>query len=88
MLDSRSRQAHVLGARGGGKSHGILLDFAKHAYKYGSHVAGVLFRRTYPELEDLQSKAQRIFPFLGASYKAGARTWNFASGATRSAGHR
>jgi len=70
------------GARGGGKSHGILLDFAKHAYKYGSHVAGVLFRRTYPELEDLQSKAQRIFPFLGASYKAGARTWNFASGAS------
>ena len=70
------------GARGGGKSHGILLDFAKHAYKHGSHVTGILFRRTYPELEDLQSKAQRIFPFLGASYKAGARTWNFASGAS------
>ena len=70
------------GARGGGKSHGILLDFAKHAYKHGSHVTGILFRRTYPELEDLQSKAQRIFPFLGATYKAGARTWNFSSGAS------
>ena len=70
------------GARGGGKSHGILLDFAAHAYKHGQNVSGVLFRRTYPELEDLQSKAQRIYPFLGASYKAGAKTWSFPSGAS------
>ena len=69
------------GARGGGKSHGILLDFAKHAYKYAQGI-GVLFRKTYPELEDLQSKAQRIYPFLGATYKAGARSWEFPSGAT------
>ncbi len=69
------------GARGGGKSHGILLDFAKHAYKYPQAI-GILFRKTYPELEDLQSKAQRIYPFLGANYKAGARTWEFPTGAT------
>ena len=70
------------GARGGGKSHGILLDFAKHVFKYGKNVTGVLFRRTYPELEDLQSKAQRIYPYLGATYKAGVKTWQFPSGGT------
>ena len=33
-------------------------------------------------MEDLQSKAQRIYPFLGASYKAGTKTWHFVSGAS------
>ena len=37
------------GARGGGKSHGILLDFCKHAFEHGENVSGILFRRTYPE---------------------------------------
>jgi len=69
------------GARGGGKSHGILLDFAKHAFKHGGNVVGALFRRTYPELEDLQQKAQKIYPYLGANYKAGSKTWQFPSGA-------
>ena len=81
LLACPAQEIFYGGARGGGKSHGILLDFAKHAYKHGGHVNGVLFRRTYPELEDLQSKAQRIFPFLGANYKAGVKTWQFQSGA-------
>jgi hypothetical protein len=70
------------GARGGGKSHGVLLDFAAHAFKYGEHVNGVLFRRTYPELEDLQTKANKMYPYLGAIWRAQARTWLFPSGAS------
>ena len=70
------------GARGGGKSHGVLLDFAAHAFKYGENVNGVLFRRTYPELEDLQAKANKMYPYLGATWRAQARTWLFPSGAS------
>ena len=69
------------GARGGGKSHGILLDFAKHAMEFGENVNGILFRRSYPELEDLQGKAERIFPYLNATWRAQARKWMFPSGA-------
>jgi len=61
------------GARGGGKSHGVLLDFAAHAFKYGENVNGILFRRTYPELEDLQTKANKMYPYLGAIWRAQAR---------------
>ena len=70
------------GARGGGKSHGILLDFCQHAIEHGEHVNGILFRRTYPELEDLQNKANKIFPFLNATWRAQARQWIFPSGAS------
>ncbi len=69
------------GARGGGKSHGVLLDFAKHAMEFGENVNGILFRRSYPELEDLQGKAERIFPYLNATWRAQARKWLFPSGA-------
>ena len=70
------------GARGGGKSHGILLDFCKHAFEHGENVSGILFRRTYPELEDLQNKAHKIFPYLKAIWRAQARQWIFPSGAS------
>ena len=70
------------GARGGGKSQGILLDFCKHAFEHGENVSGILFRRTYPELEDLQNKAHKIFPYLKAIWRAQARQWIFPSGAS------
>ena len=70
------------GARGGGKSYGILLDWAAHESRWKGLAKGILFRRTYPELEDMQSKALEIYPFIGGKYYAVSRTWVFPSGAT------
>lgn len=67
------------GARGGGKSFGILLDFASHAFQF-PRAKGILFRRTYPELEDLQDKSKTIYPMLGAVWKANNRMWQFENG--------
>ncbi len=82
LLACPAQEVFYGGARGGGKSHGILLDFASHCFKYGEHVSGVLFRRTYPELEDLQGKANQIYPYLGGTWRAQARQWHFKNGAT------
>ena len=67
------------GARGGGKSFGILLDFASHAFAH-PRAKGILFRRTYPELEDLQDKSKTMYPMLGAVWKANNRVWQFENG--------
>ena len=68
------------GARGGGKSHGMLLDFWQQNKKYGKYARGFLSRESYPELEDMIEKANTIFPLLGAKWKASARTWVFQEG--------
>lgn len=70
------------GARGGGKTDGLLGDFAEHASKYGKAARGILFRRTYPELEEVERRAREIYTPVGAIYNATSRTWAFPNGAT------
>ena len=41
------------GARGGGKSFTLLLDFAQDVPTYGKNWRGIIFRRTYPELDEI-----------------------------------
>lgn len=70
------------GARGGGKTDGLLGDFAEQAGTYGSGARGILFRRTYPEMEEVERRAREMYRPLGAIYNAGSRTWTFKNGAT------
>lgn len=70
------------GARGGGKSYGILIDWLVHEKEYGKHARGGIFRRTMPELEDMQDKALQVFSGRGATYRDQKKTWSFPSGAS------
>lgn len=70
------------GARGGGKSDALLGDWLAHADRYGGHAAGIIFRRSVPQLEELFKRAQQIFPLVGASWIVGKQTWRFLNGAT------
>lgn len=70
------------GAKGGGKSDFLLMDFVGGARDHGKHFPGIVFRRTYPELEELQKRALELYVPLGARYHAGERTWTFPGGAT------
>ena len=79
LLACPAQEVFYGGARGGGKSHGILLDFAAYGVKF-KDAKGILFRRTYPELEDLQEKAKGIYPYIGAVWRSSARTWQFPNG--------
>lgn len=76
------------GARGGGKSDYLLGDYLQDV-SLGSVWRGIIFRKTYNELEELQIRARELFPPLGAVYKTQtsadypfSNCWYFPSGAT------
>lgn len=71
------------GARGGGKTDGLLGDFALHAGKYGKHAHGILFRRTYPELEEVERRSREIFTSVWGpkAYNETKKTWTAPNGA-------
>ena len=74
------------GARGGGKSYGVLGHYDHHQAEFGRHAKGILFRRTYPELEDIMAKAQEIFcqpqDPNRASWNITRKTMSFPNGAS------
>lgn len=49
------------GARGGGKTLGLILDWLQHATKYGRHAHGAIFRKRFtPDLQDVIRKANLV----------------------------
>jgi len=58
------------GERGGGKSDFQLGFQEDGAMRYKEHWRGIMFRKTYTELEELQSRAIEIYPASGGVYKA------------------
>jgi hypothetical protein len=77
------------GERGGGKSDLQLGYQEDGALKYGKHSNGIMFRKTYPEMEELQSRAVEIFTASGASFRTQpsgnypfSNCWYWPNGAT------
>lgn len=57
------------GQRGGGKSD-LQIGFQEDgSLTYGKAWRGIMFRKTFPELEELQARAMEVFPGEGAVYK-------------------
>lgn len=69
------------GARGGGKSFFLLLDFLQDVPKYGAAWQGVIFRRSYPELQDLIKKAKDIFFESSPRWYEQAKEFRWQNGA-------
>lgn len=69
------------GARGGGKTHGMCLDWIQHQATYGKDAIGYWFRRSLPEIEGAQLTMRALFEPLGATYEVQAKNWRFPSGA-------
>jgi hypothetical protein len=77
------------GERGGGKSDFQLGYQEDGALRWGKDWRGIMFRKTYPELEELQSRAMEIFPGSGAIFKSQmsadypfSNTWYWPAGAS------
>lgn len=74
------------GAKGGGKSDGLLGDFLGHMAESPNnrkHARGIIFRKAYPDLEQLMERAQEIFSRIpGTRWNGQKKTWYFAGGAT------
>ena len=74
------------GAAGGGKTDSLLMEAARQVDK--RTYKGILFRRTYPELEtSLIMRAFEWYPALGGRPTNGGKLWIFKSGATIRFGH-
>jgi hypothetical protein len=69
------------GARGGGKSDFLLGDYMQDI-GLGPAWRGILFRKSYAELEELVTRAHEIYLPLGAQYQVAKSTFLFPSGAT------
>lgn len=65
------------GARGGGKTDGMLGDWVSHADLYGQLASGLMVRRTRTELSDTIKRSQRLYTPLGAKFKEQDKEWHF-----------
>lgn len=63
----------------------LLMDFAQQVGKgYGSEWKGILFRRTFPELDDIIGKSLKWFKKIwpNANFNKATKTWEWATGET------
>jgi hypothetical protein len=69
------------GARGGGKTDGVLGDFIRHASLYGKHAIGLMIRRQRTELIETIERSRAIYGPLGWSYHEQDKMWRAPDGA-------
>lgn len=79
LLSRREFEIGYGGAKGGGKSDGLLWGGIRQVGHPRYHAA--LFRRTYPELQELIDRARAGFPRLGARWNEQKKRFVFPSGA-------
>lgn len=69
------------GARGGGKSDGVLGEFASHADTYGFNAIGLCVRRERTQLTELIERSKVLYTPLGARFHEIDKMWRFPNGA-------
>jgi hypothetical protein len=75
------------GARGGGKTSGLLGHWLKHQHINGKHARGLIVRQTYPELKEIREQSDALFPLVGAHFRKVDKEWVFRNGAKLLLGH-
>jgi Terminase large subunit, T4likevirus-type, N-terminal len=69
------------GARGGGKTDGVLGDFLEHADAYGKDAIGLMIRRTRTELIETVERSRVIYTPLGWVFHEQDKMWRAPNGA-------
>jgi hypothetical protein len=70
------------GARGGGKTAGVLGEWLNHASTYGENANGLMIRRSLVELQDTIRESKVMYYPLGAVYNETGKKWTMSNGAT------
>lgn len=73
------------GAAGGGKTDCNINEATR--YIEFSDYKAVIFRRTFPQLQEIIDRTRQYYPLLGGEYRASDHRWGFPSGATIKLGH-
>lgn len=68
------------GARGGGKTDGILGDAASHMLANPQHANGVIFRKSYKQMDEIIRRSLEIYTPMGFKYNAAEYTWRHPKG--------
>jgi len=69
------------GARGGGKTDGMLGKFALKAATHGVNAVGVFFRKTREDLKEAMERSAQIYGPIGAKWHEQKKWWRFPNGA-------
>jgi hypothetical protein len=80
LIDCPLPEIFYGGARGGGKTDGVLGKYALKAKRYGNHFNAVFFRRELPMLDDAIERSTEIYGPLGAKWLDQKKTWRFPWG--------
>jgi hypothetical protein len=73
------------GAAGGGKTDCLIMESTRHIGF--SDYKAILFRRTFPQLQEVIDRTREYYPLLGGEYRASDHRWTFPGGATIKLGH-
>lgn len=68
------------GARGGGKTDGVLGKYGIKADYYGKHFNGIFFRQELPQTDDLIERAKEIYLPIGAQWQEQKKQFIFEAG--------
>lgn len=80
LIDCPLSEIFFGGARGGGKTDGVLGKWALKEKRYGSHFNAVMFRRTTVSSEDAIERSKQIFEPLGAKFNEAKLRWRMPNG--------
>jgi hypothetical protein len=69
------------GARGGGKTDGVLGDFIRHASLYGKDAIGLMVRRERTQLIETIERSRQIYTPLGWKFHEQEKMWRAPDGA-------
>lgn len=83
LLSCPAYEVFYGGARGGGKTDSLLMDYAQHVgVGWGFDWKGIIFRKTYKQLDEIISRSKKYFRqiFPDAEWKEGKYKWVFKTG--------
>lgn len=80
LVDCPFREVFFGGARGGGKTDGVLGKYAIKADRYGSGFNAIFCRRELPMLDDAIARSHEIYGKLGGQWNDQKKTWLFPGG--------
>lgn len=69
------------GARGGGKTDGMLGEWVSHADQYGEHAIGLMVRRQRTELVETIERSKQLYRPLGWTFHEQDKMWRSPQGA-------
>lgn len=80
LIDCPVKEIFYGGARGGGKTDGVLGKYILKSQRYRNAFNAVFFRRELPMLDDAVERSQQIYGPLGAEFNEVKKTWRFPWG--------